>query len=146
AVMNGGKLEQIAPPADVYNRPANRFVADFVGQSNFLDATVIRIDGGTTELRTTGGNRIVAAGQGNSAANAKVCIMVRPERVLVGRAADGLANRYRGTISEKFFLGGLMKLRVQLPGGDFVVASCTSAQDVALSQGIGDELGVGWQP
>ena len=146
AVMNGGRLEQIAPPAEVYNRPTNRFVADFVGQSNFLDATVVQRAGGSTELRTAGGHRIVAAGHDQDVANAQVCVMVRPERVLVGRAAEGLANRYSGTIAEKFFLGGFLKLRVQLPGGESVLASCTSAQDVELPYGIGSELSVGWQP
>jgi putative spermidine/putrescine transport system ATP-binding protein len=147
AVMNGGKLEQIAAPAEVYNRPANRFVADFVGQSNFLDATVMRRAGEGMELLTAGGNRIVAtAGQQQGATNAKVCLMVRPERVAVGRTADTIPNRYRGTISEKFFLGGSMKLRVLLPGGESVLASCTSAEDLELSHAVGDELSVGWQP
>jgi putative spermidine/putrescine transport system ATP-binding protein len=145
AVMSGGNIEQVATPAEIYDQPCNRFVAAFVGQSNFLDARVLRPDGREMLLRTPGGVEIVAAGRDcREAAGAEVSVMIRPERIAVGEAAAGLANRFRASIAERFFLGSSFKLRLVLPGGESILGSCAGFADRGLSQESGAIVDVGW--
>ncbi|HUG65336.1 MAG TPA: ABC transporter ATP-binding protein, partial [Gaiellaceae bacterium] len=96
AVMNGGRIEQLGPPTELYERPATAFVAGFLGASNLLAGTVegsdaVRLDDGTL-VRTSANGRTgqVAAG-------------VRPEKITIG--AGGGANELPGTVSETAYIG-----------------------------------------
>ena len=62
AVMRAGRLQQVAAPRVLYERPASAFVAGFVGESNLLDAVVLSVEGESAVLRTAGGRRLRAAG------------------------------------------------------------------------------------
>jgi ABC-type Fe3+/spermidine/putrescine transport system ATPase subunit len=81
AVMNGGRLEQLATPTDLYERPASAFVAQFLGRSNVLKFDVIGYEGDATWI-TCGGLRFRMAGR---CAGPSVTAMVRPERILLRR-------------------------------------------------------------
>ena len=97
AVMNGGRIEQLGPPTELYERPATAFVAGFLGVSNLLPGTIegpdaIRLDDGDARPRDgrTGAPGTVAAG-------------VRPEKITIG--AGGGANELPGTVSETAYIG-----------------------------------------
>ncbi|HEV8142507.1 MAG TPA: ABC transporter ATP-binding protein [Methylomirabilota bacterium] len=117
AVMNGGRIEQLGTPREVYERPATRFVADFIGASTGLDAqalderTVTLPGGSPVEVRLP---RILTPG-------APVRLLVRPERVAVGSAA-GL-NTLRARIVSVMFLGDHSELRLELEGGARLLAT-----------------------
>ena len=96
AVMNGGRIEQLGPPTELYERPATAFVAGFLGVSNLLPGTVeasdaVRLDDGTV-VRTTSNGR-----------TGKVAAGVRPEKITIG--AGGGANELSGTVSETAYIG-----------------------------------------
>jgi iron(III) transport system ATP-binding protein len=105
AVMRNGKIEQLGKPRDVYERPNSRFVADFIGTSNFIDGTVDSVDGGVYLVRTADGELRVRS-DARYANGAAVVVAVRPEHVQLTAGADGAGpNRWNGTVAVRSFLG-----------------------------------------
>jgi spermidine/putrescine transport system ATP-binding protein len=108
AVMNGGRIEQLGPPADLYERPATAFVAGFLGASNLLPGTVedpgtIRLDDGTiVRANVDGRSGRVAAG-------------VRPEKITLG--AGGGVNELPGTVAETAYIGVATQVVVRTAAG-----------------------------
>ncbi len=95
AVMNAGQIAQLDTPEAVYNRPATRFVADFLGEANFLDGEVaatdpVRVKAGTRELKVQGSE--------HSEAGAPVTCCVRPEHVIIQRAEDPVGENTDNTL------------------------------------------------
>lgn len=143
AVMNDGRLEQIGRPEEIYERPRSRFVADFIGESNFLDATLVERKCGQAILRTTGGVECVTDDCHSAPVGTSVSVMIRPERVVIGRDAEECKNKYSGLISERFFAGGTVKYRVNLSTTDSVVAMVKRTKR-HLPDIVGQEVTVGW--
>jgi iron(III) transport system ATP-binding protein len=122
AVMNDGQIAQIGTPRDIYERPRDRFVADFVGTTNFVDGVVIGTDeGGRCRVRTALGELRVS-GVEHAGVNAAVVISVRPEDVELSEApqpcTDG-DNLCAGSVDAKAFLGDCLDFRIKI--GDVVL-------------------------
>jgi putative spermidine/putrescine transport system ATP-binding protein len=116
-VMNAGKVEQIGTPQQVYEHPATRFVAEFIGLSNFLAGKVEspgRFRTSSGELLTYGNGAVGTAGEH---------LVVRPEKIEIGdRAVDAGANRLEGVIDTVTYLGPLTEVAIRLPGGERLTA------------------------
>ena len=142
AVLDGGVLQQLGAPLDVYRRPANQFVADFIGESNLLEGEV----SGTAEgaLFTTAKGLAVRLAERASPGD-RAHMVIRPEYVRLGLAADGAGNRYRGEILEVLYVGDLVKYRIVLENGDELQAK-TLAQAAARQWTAGQRIDVGWDP
>jgi spermidine/putrescine transport system ATP-binding protein len=111
AVMNGGKILQIGSPEDIYERPAARFVADFIGDTNLIEATVVA----PGRYRTTSGTEIEAA-EGGSLGQS-VTLVIRPERTRLDKAGEGSLP---GTVDQVVYEGGDTTYYVALrQGGRF---------------------------
>ena len=106
AVMNRGTIQQIATTTEIYERPANDFVADFVGESNIFHGTLSATDTVTLE-----GGRTLKV-RGGKPAGDKVGVLMRPERF----APQG-ANQFTGEVIESVYLGTSFKLRLACEGG-----------------------------
>jgi spermidine/putrescine transport system ATP-binding protein len=108
AVMNGGRIEQLGPPTELYERPATAFVAGFLGVSNLLPGVVegpdvVRLDsGGLVRARVDGRSGRVAAG-------------VRPEKLTIG--AGGGTNELAGTVAESAYIGVATQVVVRTAAG-----------------------------
>jgi spermidine/putrescine transport system ATP-binding protein len=113
AVMNAGLIEQVDGGEALYERPRTRFVADFMGVTNLLEADVVSLDGGAALLRTAGGLTMLAADDGGYRAGGHVWIGVRPERISL---ADAAANSFPGVIEDEIFLGDYTDWRVKVAG------------------------------
>lgn len=105
-VLGGGEVQQIGTPAEIYEEPSNRFVADFIGDTNFLDVTVLKITGDKATVRTSFGSEIEAPQRGCRPGQSAV-LSIRPEHVGVGAHAHGpviegsvRARKYFGTHSQ----------------------------------------------
>src|SRR6185312_12969904 len=85
AVMNAGRIEQIGDPAEIYERPATRFVAEFIGRTNLLSGVVTAERG----VRTSGGLHLAVPVPEALAAGSAVHVAVRPERTLLARQNPG---------------------------------------------------------
>jgi spermidine/putrescine transport system ATP-binding protein len=118
-VFNKGRIEQIGTPEELYDRPATRFVASFIGDTNLLGGRVLGVAGGICEIETATG-RVAASTRTPFSAGSAVCLAVRPERVVlapVHAAGAGL----EGVIVEQVFLGTGRKYVVRLADGAEVV-------------------------
>ncbi|HEV2547113.1 MAG TPA: ABC transporter ATP-binding protein [Stellaceae bacterium] len=115
AVMRGGAIEQAGRPPEIYERPANSFVAEFVGESNLLLGSVATRRDGYVEIAIGDGTEILAAG--DEPAGTRVAVLVRPERLRASDAAEGTANLFRGRVLESVYVGNSHKHRIRLDGG-----------------------------
>jgi spermidine/putrescine ABC transporter ATP-binding subunit len=136
AVLKDGRLLQCDTPHAIYERPADRYVADFIGVMNFVPC---RVSG--TDIVAADGTRIVAetASQGRAAVAA-----VRPERIQLGPSAD-VANRSRGTVEALAYHGLDLQLHVRTPlaEGPLLVRLTADAAD-RRSVRVGDSVEIGW--
>ena len=143
AVMSEGRIQQIGSPRDVYERPANAFVADFVGSTNFLDGSVLGPDGadGLYRVRTEIGDLTVLATEKLDAQD-KVLVSVRPEDVELKEARPGTErNVWHGTVDQKVFLGEVVDFQVKL--GDRMLLS---RQHPSLRTPIGNPIYIQLDP
>jgi spermidine/putrescine transport system ATP-binding protein len=140
AVMNNGRIEQIATPEELYDRPRTRFVADFLAVRNILEADVLRVDASGVHLRTSGGLEIVAPAHAGDAAGRRVAIGIRPERIEVGGEA---VNRLAGVIEDEIYLGEHTDWRVRF---DSEVLTVAEAAGSAAARRRGDALNVAFAP
>jgi spermidine/putrescine ABC transporter ATP-binding subunit len=131
AVMSAGTIQQIGPTADIYERPANRFVAEFMGQSNLLPASVIERRQDVVLCRLAGGDVVPAATDAELSAGQSVLLALRSERLrLVGsgpRDPAVAAPLLTGLIDHVTYLGGLIQIRVRLASGAIVKVAVQNA-------------------
>ena len=105
AVMRDGKIEQIDHPRAVYERPRSRFVADFIGTSNFIDGTVESREGGTYVVDTDAGKLRITSDKEYSV-GAPVVVAARPEHIELNTSLNGVGpNVWRGRVEARAFLG-----------------------------------------
>jgi iron(III) transport system ATP-binding protein len=143
AVMNEGRIQQIGSPRNIYERPNNAFVADFVGSTNFLDGSVLGPDGGENQyrVRTPIGDVTVLATE-TFAANDKVLVSVRPEDVELTEAKpQHTSNVWQGIVDQKVFLGEVLDFQVKL--GDRILLS---RQHPSLRTPIGNSIYIQLDP
>jgi len=117
-VMNEGRIVQIGSPRDIYERPRNRFVADFVGNTNFIDGTMLSsaADNGRCRVSTPLGELNVQCVE-PLAKGSPVVVSVRPEDVELSETAparDEDDNLYRGVVNAKVFLGDYLDFQVKV--------------------------------
>ena len=143
AVMNEGRVEQIASSEEIYARPRTRFVAAFIGEANFLDGRVAAL-GPDGVLVQVDGLRVRAVGHGAPPVGAAVTISVRPEHVKLGAAAADAANRWDGRVQDVTFMGSVVRARVALGEGVALVAEVHN--DAAGGLAPGAAIAVGWAP
>ena len=118
AVFNQGKVFQIGPPKDLYERPANRFVADFIGINNLVDGTVRAIEGPLQTLRVdTAVGEISAIHDKRLSVGDRCVICLRPENAAVDGQPGGERNRLKGKIAFAAYLGNTLRYDVDLGNG-----------------------------
>jgi spermidine/putrescine ABC transporter ATP-binding subunit len=111
-VMSNGRIEQVGPPREIYERPANAFVADFIGNSNLLDAVVVNVAPDATVVRTDRGLTLRAAPAARNVGD-RVVVMIRPEHVrLIPGGASAGENAMTARVAQATYLGQDLHLRV----------------------------------
>lgn len=114
AVMNQGRVLQVGTPVEIYEHPATRFVADFIGETNFLDGRVVDLEGGMARVEIEG-FPVFAAPSGAIHRGQTVTVAIRPERIhLCAEEPGDTPNRYPGVIEEVIYIGTdtLFRIRV----------------------------------
>ena len=114
AVIDHGRIEQIGLPQEIYDRPVNRFVADFIGESNFLDVQVVERRGDRVLLRTPDGLSVWTRTDAETPVGARALLAVRPECIAVGVGADPRDNDFEGVIEEVIYVGDTTRYRVRV--------------------------------
>ncbi len=120
AVMKDGRVQQVATPRELYERPENAFVAGFIGTSNVLTVRPDSVSEGLVVMDLGEGDRICAPDTGVGSGG-QMKIIVRPERMRVWGDPDGEGmSRVRGTIAEVVYLGSMTQLIIDLKTGERV--------------------------
>ena len=115
AVMNEGRIVQVGTPRDIYERPANRFVADFVGTTNFIEATVAAGVNGTEHYRMqTALGELIARSAAPLATGDRALLSVRPEDVELSESRPADVNVCEGTVRARVFLGEYLDFQVSV--------------------------------
>jgi putative spermidine/putrescine transport system ATP-binding protein len=135
-VMNEGRIRQIGSQQDLYERPSDKFVADFVGRSTFIDG----IMEGPGRFVSAGG--LVVACDGSALGSASLAL--RPERLALTKGAPPAAdNRYSGTVEFISYLGSQVDLHVRLTPLERVIVQIQNRPEQPLPV-IGEQVHVGW--
>ncbi len=152
AVMNGGRVEQLGAPADLYENPRTTFVANFLGTSNLIEGEIV----------STGGHLVVAAGGGkltlprercsasSTSSGGRLLLGIRPEKISLAHAddADSVAagrNRVTGRITDSSFIGVSTQYVVESPAGTALqVYEQNIERDTRLVPGA--EVVLHWNP
>jgi len=125
AVMDHGKVVQVGTPSEIYEFPASRFVADFVGTTNLFEGTVTRCEPGVIAVHCpeTGGELLVDE-DGRFAPGQRVWVALRPEKIRLGKEPPSGAriNQLRGTVWELGYLGNRSTYRIKTTSGKVVTA------------------------
>jgi iron(III) transport system ATP-binding protein len=132
AVIHGGRLQQYGTPQDVYARPANRVVADFMGLVNLLPATVT----GTGTIEAAGGLRLQVALPDGIKIGDKIEVAIRPENIRLDAAGSGA----RATISERTFLGNISEYYASLDLGPTLRVQTHPGQVFAVGDKVAVEI------
>src|SRR4051812_3965093 len=148
AVMNRGRVEQVATPEEVYDRPATTFVAGFIGVSNLMPATVT----GSQEVKLDEGTTIAAATDGFSSGD-RCHAVVRPEKLRVETGDEnggGQAGhpRVEGTVTSSLYLGTATQIAVDLGEGVRMTVLVPNADEAERRRlpGGGARVGLSWEP
>ncbi|WP_112321373.1 ABC transporter ATP-binding protein [Oceanibium sediminis] len=121
AVFNDGIVQQCAPPAELYERPANAFVAEFIGENNFVHGTVERIEDGRAVVSIPGGANIVAeAGEGLEA-GARSIVSIRPEKLFIHPNSHSHDNEIAATFVARIYVGDFIRYYFRLADGSEIV-------------------------
>jgi spermidine/putrescine transport system ATP-binding protein len=120
AVMSDGVIEQLGTPAEIYDRPLTAFVADFIGEMNFLDGKINEIGDGEYDLDTGAGVVVRARGEATRGQLARVGI--RPARVRIASSpVEGSINAAHAVVDTKMYLGDEVQVLATLDGGTQMV-------------------------
>ena len=115
AVMNRGRIQQIGSPSEIYYKPSSRFVANFIGESNFLEVDASRVERGLARLPD---GRVVPCSSNGSSEGSRTTLMVRPESVRVGDPDEAPEASLRGRVVQTSFLGSQTRIAVSCDAVD----------------------------
>jgi len=121
AVMNEGEIMQVGSPRDIYERPRSRFVADFIGRTNLLEARVVALEGEGRYRTATALGELCATAIDPLGPGDAVAVSIRPEDIELSEQRPHGGNVCAGTVSAKVFLGDIVDFQVAV-GDQLVLA------------------------
>ncbi len=140
AVMSTGTVRQVGSPRDIYDRPAERFVADFIGETNFLEADVVSVSGNKALVRLSSGTEIPATFPTDVTPSGTVTVVVRPEHAQV--SAPSPASAFRGVVQEIVYLGTDTHFHIRLEDGAAFMVRQQNARSGQSSFSQGATVGI----
>src|SRR3972149_6381705 len=144
AVMNRGRLLQVGTPSEIYERPVDRFVADFIGESNFLEGVLVGQDGGRARVRW-GALELLAIDRAQKSPGAKVTVALRPEKVRLARQALEGENAFPARVEELTYVGKDSDYLLRLGEGLLLRARRPNQEAGASSLAqVGEQVWVQW--
>ena len=150
AVMNEGRILQLGTPGDIYERPRTRFVADFIGQTNFLDVDVTGSDGMTVEVDLPGSGPLRARMPDGTQPHGRMTLAVRPEKIsllgdLPGSDIPGW-DQLTGRLEEVIYVGTYTQYVLRLPGGQQAAVHRQNRAVGEAEHPVGETLTVVFNP
>jgi spermidine/putrescine transport system ATP-binding protein len=140
AVMSEGKVRQVGSPWDIYDRPAERFVADFIGETNFVPGDVVSIDGGLARVKLGSGAEISATFPADLTPAGRITVVIRPEHAqVVPATGDAIL---KGSIDDIVYLGTDTHFHVRLDDGSLFIVRQQNARSGPCGFGEGESVGI----
>src|ERR1700722_6623972 len=150
-VMDAGRLEQVATPRELYEAPASRWIAEFVGEINLFEGQVEPHDGHRLAVATRDAGTIFAAQPRPPVTKTNVCVAIRPEKVKLSRrgpVADAVnahaINRLEGVVTDVGYLGGFTTYKVRLDTGSVVRSSMANTARLDTDAYTANQRVVAW--
>ncbi len=146
AVFDDGRIQQLAPPDELYEKPQNSFVAQFIGENNTLEGVVREIKGNTCVVQLDDGGLIDAVPVNVSKVGERTRVSIRPERVEINkdRLQEG-AHTLKAEVLEFVYMGDIFRTRLSVAGNDeFVIKTRNAPDQVRLEPGT--QIEIGWLP
>ena len=146
AVFDDGRIQQLAPPDQLYEAPENSFVAQFIGENNTLEGVVKQINGETALIELDDGEVIDAKPVNVTAPGDRTRVSIRPERVEYNkeRLSDD-AHTLKAEVLEFIYMGDIFRTRLRVAGTDEFVIKTRNAPDVERLT-PGQQIEIGWLP
>ncbi len=139
AVMNAGRIMQIGNALEIYEKPANKFVADFIGETNILGGKCLspeRVACEDFELAVAAGNDLIGK---------KVLVSIRPEKITAGKKLPGsLENKFDGLVEEHFFKGSFMMYKIRVGERTLLTVNIPNINSNSRFR-AGERIQVGWE-
>ena len=146
-VMDHGRIVQVGTPEEIYRNPATSYVADFIGATNLLPATLLSALGGEARVNTVLGELPARLSRPTIAAPGEaVSVAIRPEAIRIGPDSAPMPNRQRGVLMEKSFLGSVTRAGIQIAAGAGVAPLLVLVDfPGTLLYTPGDAIDIGWK-
>jgi spermidine/putrescine transport system ATP-binding protein len=152
-IMREGQIIQSGSPRELYDEPVNRYVADFVGKTNFFSGTVVDVSDSSVTVKSESGQVFVGAqprGAATLTKGSKACVAVRPEMISIMAAdesSDSNSITIHGQVMNRIFLGEHSEYLVATEGyGEVMVLSPKSIESINKSFAPGDNVSISWRP
>jgi putative spermidine/putrescine transport system ATP-binding protein len=143
-VFDDGVVQQLAAPAELYEKPVNSFVAQFIGENNTLHGDIVSVDGENCDVKLDTGEVMQALAVNIGDVGSKTTLSLRPERVTVDPEAGSCPNVVKAEVRELIYLGDHIRARLALCGQEeFIVKVPNSSTHSHLVEG--ETTTVGWQ-
>ena len=144
AVMNQGRVLQVGKPFEIYEAPATRFVADFIGETNFLPGTVQKITKGIANVTLDGKFAMhVPSGEGISAGS-EVTVALRPEKLTIHPVGKTSQESIPGRVEEMVYIGTDTRFLVRVSDQNTVVIRMQNLGEGMTVFDVGDEVAITW--
>jgi len=117
AVIHCGRIDQLGTATEIYHSPASAFTADFIGEANLLDATVVSNNGVTAQLSLGDGAELNVRSALLRPGTTRALLSIRPEKLYIARAKPAKDNTFKAEIAEEIFRGAMDELRLRVAGG-----------------------------
>jgi len=143
AVMSDGEVQQIGRPTEIYEHPVNRFVADFIGDTNFMDGEIVSFNDDLVTCRIGAASMFDAENSGGHKVGDRVTLFLRPEKITLSRPDEASAGNSRpGTVANIVYLGNQAAYTVDMGDGIELTAQARPREDGNLPFAVGDRLAV----
>ena len=144
AVFNDGRIQQLAPPEELYEKPLNRFVASFIGENNTLKGVVETIDGGACTVRLPTGELLDATPVNVTRPGEATTVSIRPERVeFKPEAIPPGAHTLEAEVLEFIYMGDIFRTRMRVAGNDEFIMKCRNSPG-QRRLAPGERVRLGW--
>lgn len=144
AVMSKGKILQVGGPHDIYDRPADRFVADFIGETNFLNAEIQKISKGVAHVKLSSGGLLEASIPEGLKSTGKVTVVVRPEHAQLTKPTK--TSVLKGKLENVVYFGTDTHFHVRLSDGEAFIVRQQNSMGVDHSFAAGADVGIALSP
>lgn len=144
AVFNDGVIQQLAKPSDLYERPENSFVAQFIGENNRLSGMVTSVNGKSCAVEIGNSGTVNAVPISVQSVGSPTTLSLRPERVRINPDSGAYANQFDAEVQELIYLGDHTRCRVSVLGNANFIIKVANAEGVP-SLTPGQKVRIGWK-